>query len=350
MAQQKQLTWADLRVGLFVLAGLTLTAVTIFFVTGSQILSPKYRLITYMPEVNGVQSGAPVDLDGIRVGDVQSATLTPHPQDRDHSVTLVLRIDRRYQDQIRTDSAASFDTFGLLGDRFVTISRGLTGTSLPNNGVLPSRPKAGTAEVVDSVNALTADLRELIGGIQHGHGTLGKLVADPALYNHLDETVAKIDNVAASIQDGKGSVGKLITNDDLYNKVDSTLDKVDDAMGAVHDQKGTLGKLIYDQALYQNVNDTAHNASAMLADVRAGKGTLGKLATDDALYSNVRDATANVRDVTAKLNSEQGTAGKLMNDPTLYNNVTNLTADMRLLIGDFRTNPKKFLHIKLGLF
>jgi phospholipid/cholesterol/gamma-HCH transport system substrate-binding protein len=350
MAQQKQLSWADLRVGLFVLAGLTLTAVTIFFVTGAGILSPKYTLMTYMPEVNGVQSGAPVDLDGIRIGDVQSASLTPHPQDRMHSVTLVLRIDRRYQDQIRSDSAASLATQGLLGDRYVTISRGLTGGVISNHGVLPYQVKPGTQEVVESVNGLTSDIRAMLAGIQNGKGTIGKLVADPALYNHLDETVEKIDNVAGSIQSGKGSVGKLLSDDALYNKVDGTLDKVDDAMDAVHDQKGTLGKLIYNPDLYQNVNDTAHSASAMLADVRAGKGTLGKLATDDALYSNVRDATANVRDVTAKLNSSQGTAGKLMNDPTLYNNITNLTGDMRLLIGDFRTNPKKFLHIKLGIF
>jgi len=27
-----------------------------------------------------------------------------------------------------------------------------------------------------------------------------------------------------------------------------------------------------------------------------------------------------------------------------------LTGDMRLLIGDFRQNPKKFLHIKITLF
>ena len=350
MAQQKQLSWADLRVGLFVLAGLTLTAVTIFFVTGAGILSPKYTLMTYMPEVNGVQSGAPVDLDGIRIGDVQSAALTPHPQDRMHSVTLVLRLDRRYQEQIRSDSTASLATQGLLGDRYVTISRGLTGAVIANHGVLPYQVRPGTQEVVESVNGLTVDIRALISGIQNGRGTLGKLVSDPSLYNHVDETVEKINAVAGGIQSGKGSFGKLLTNDDLYNKVDGTLDKVDDAMDAVHDQKGTLGKLIYDQALYQNVNSTAQNANAMLADVRAGKGTLGKLATDDALYSNARDAAASVREVTAKLNSSQGTAGKLMNDPQLYNNLTSLTGDMRLLIGDFRTNPKKFLHIKLGIF
>jgi phospholipid/cholesterol/gamma-HCH transport system substrate-binding protein len=350
MAQQKQLSWTDLRVGLFVLAGLTLTAVTIFFVTGAGILSPKYRLVTYMPEVNGVQSGAPVDLDGIRIGDVQSASLTPRPQDRMHSVTLVLRIDRRYQDQIRSDSAASLETEGLLGDRYVTISRGLTGAVIPNNGVLPYQVKPGTQQVVESVNGLTTDLRAMISGIQNGRGTLGKLVSDPGLYNHVDETVQKFDAVAESVQKGQGSIGKLISSDDLYNKVDDTVDKIDDVVSAVHDQTGTLGKLVYDPAMYQNVNGVAEKGNALLGDVRGGKGTLGRLATDDTLFSNLRDASANVRDATAKLNSNEGTAGKLFSDPKLYDNLTGLTGDMRLLVGDFRTNPKKFLHIKLGIF
>jgi len=40
----------------------------------------------------------------------------------------------------------------------------------------------------------------------------------------------------------------------------------------------------------------------------------------------------------------------MFSDPKLYDNLTELTGDMRLLIGDFRKNPKKFLHIKVTLF
>jgi phospholipid/cholesterol/gamma-HCH transport system substrate-binding protein len=64
----------------------------------------------------------------------------------------------------------------------------------------------------------------------------------------------------------------------------------------------------------------------------------------------LRDASANVRDASAKLNSSQGTLGKFFTDPTFYDNMTGLTGDMRLLIADFRKNPKKFLRIKLGVF
>jgi phospholipid/cholesterol/gamma-HCH transport system substrate-binding protein len=84
--------------------------------------------------------------------------------------------------------------------------------------------------------------------------------------------------------------------------------------------------------------------------VRAGKGTLGKLATDDSLFTNLRSASANIATAAAKLNDNTTTAGKMFSDPKLYDNLAGLTGDVRLLIGDFRQNPKKFLHIKITLF
>jgi phospholipid/cholesterol/gamma-HCH transport system substrate-binding protein len=357
MAQQKQVSWTDLRVGVFALAGLVLVAVTIFFVTGGTSFSAKYRLITYMPEINGVQSGAPVNLDGLAVGNVQSATFTPHPQDRAHNMTLVLEIYKKYQDQIRTDSSATLATQGLLGDRYVTVSRGITGTVLPDNGVLPTQEASGMNEVIaesgdlmKTMNSLASQLQDTVQNINDGKGSLGKLVKDPALYDNLNGTIAKVNAIAAQIQAGQGSLGKLVASDDLYDKADSAIGSLNDAMSAVKDQKGSLGKIVYDPALYNHISGIAQNGDALLSDVRAGKGTLGKLATDDTLYANVRDASANVRDATAKLDSNQGTAGKLMGDPALYDNLTGATGDLRLMINDFRTNPKKFLHIKLGIF
>src|SRR5580704_13055226 len=128
MVQRKQLTWTELRVGLFVLVGLFILAIGIFYVTGSQGFGPKYHVITYLPEVEGLQAGAPVRLDGVEIGSVQSIQLTPSPQDHMHNITLVLRIETKFQKDVRTDSTASLITEGLLGNRYVTVKRGLTGT------------------------------------------------------------------------------------------------------------------------------------------------------------------------------------------------------------------------------
>jgi phospholipid/cholesterol/gamma-HCH transport system substrate-binding protein len=118
----------------------------------------------------------------------------------------------------------------------------------------------------------------------------------------------------------------------------------------VRAQKGTIGKLIYDPSLYDQAKQAMTNGNAMIGDIRAGKGTLGKLATDDSLFTELKKSSENISNATAKLNDNTTTAGKLFSDPKLYDNLTGMTGDMRLLLGEFRQNPKKFLHIKLSVF
>ncbi|MGD0963452.1 MAG: MlaD family protein [Candidatus Acidiferrales bacterium] len=357
MAQRKQLTWTELRVGLFVLAGLSILALGTFYVTGAGILGPKYRLITYLPEVEGLETGAPVRLDGVAIGNVQSIALTPHPQDAAHNITLVLRIDKKFQNDIRTDSTASLITEGLLGNRYVTISRGLTGSVVPPNGTVPGKEEAAMKQMVErgadlmqNLGALSDDLRGIVDDVHKGHGTLGKLMNDPSLYNHLDSTAGKMDAMVTSIQKGQGTMGKLVGSDEMYNKTGTAIDHINNVLDAVEQQKGTMGKLIYDPGFYNSAKSLTDKGNTFLDGVNEGKGTLGKLVHDDTLYTNLKDASANVRDAAGKLDSNQGTLGKFFSDPAFYDNFTGLAGDMRLMVSDFRQNPKKFLHVKMGIF
>lgn len=361
MAQRKQLSWTELRVGLFVLVGIGVLAAGIFYVTGAGILGPKYRLKTYLPEVAGLTTGAPVRLDGVEVGNVDSIRVMPRvhgqPPDKHRNIEVVMRVDRRSQEDILTDSTASLVTEGLLGNRYVNITRGFTGLPLKEGqemkGVEEKAMKEvvqRSADVLGNLNALSLDVRDLIKGVQQGRGSLGKLLTDDKAYAHLNSILARSDQMVANIQGGQGTIGKLVASDELYQKANTAVGRVDTMLGDIQGQKGTLGKLIYDPSLYNNAKESLEKGNALLADVRAGKGTLGKLATDDTLFTSLRDTSANLASATARLNDNTTTAGKLFSDPKLYDNLAGLTGDLRLLVGDIRQNPKKFLRIKLGLF
>ncbi|HEY6945433.1 MAG TPA: MlaD family protein [Candidatus Acidoferrum sp.] len=363
MPQRKQISWAELRVGLFVLVGLSVLASGIFYVTsvGGGLLSPKYRLTTYLPEVSGLASGAPVRVDGVEVGNVESIRLLPRTagktMDRNKNIEVVMRISRNYQGDILTDSVASLVTEGLLGNRYVNISRGFTGTPIPDNAIIPGAEEKAmkevverSAEVLGNLSALSTDVRDLIAGVQEGRGSLGKLLTDEQAYYHLNSVLAKADTMMTNIRDGQGTLGKLVATDEMYNKVDKGLDNVNVILADMRAGKGTLGKLIYDPTLYDETKEAMANGNAMLRDARAGKGSFGKFVTDDTLYNRLRDTSSNLATATAKLNDNTTTVGKMFSDPKLYDNLAGLTGDMRLLIGDFRQNPKKFLHIKVTLF
>ena len=361
MAQRKQITWSELRVGLFVLVGLMILAVAIFYVTGAGFLGPKYRLKTYLPEVSGLSNGAPVRLDGVEIGNVEKIRLVPRvpgkPPERMHNIEVTMRLDRNYQNDILTDSTASLVTEGLLGNRYVTVQRGYTGTPLKEGQVIPGAEEKAIKEVVErsadvlaNLKALSEEIQDIVGDVRAGKGNLGKLLTDEQAYNHLNSILAKGDLIVGNLQSGQGTAGKLLMTDELYTKVDKTIDNVNGILADVKAQKGTIGKLLYDPSLYDQAKAALENGNNIMGDIRAGKGTLGKLATDETLYNKLRDTSSNLSEATGKLNKNDNTAGKLFSDPQLYDNLTALSSDLRQFVTEFRKNPKKYLTVKLTFF
>ncbi len=361
MPRSKQLTWSELRVGLFVLVGLLILAVAIFYVTGAGVFGPKYRINTFLPEVAGLSKGAPVRLDGVEIGNVERITMVPRengkPPDKMHNIEIGMRLDRHYQNDILTDSIASLVTEGLLGNRYVNIKRGYTGVPLKDGQTVTGGEEKAMQEVVErsadvlaNLKALSEQIQDIVGDVKQGKGTLGKLITDEQAYNHLNSILAKGDRIATTVQSGQGTLGRLIMKDEMGNKVENTVDQINTVLADLRAQKGTLGKLLYDPTLYDQAKEALTNGNAVLGDVRAGKGTLGKLATDETLYNKLRDTSSNLAEATSKLNKENNSMGKMFNDPQLYDNLTGLSGDMRSLISEFRKNPKKFLSIKLSFF
>jgi phospholipid/cholesterol/gamma-HCH transport system substrate-binding protein len=362
MAKQKQLTWTELRVGLFVLAAAILLVVVIFYVTGGAgALGPKYRLHTFLPEVDGLTVGAPVRVNGVEVGNVERigiASLKPGaPAEKSRIIEVDLRIQKTFQTYIRTDSTAGLITEGLLGNRYVDIDRGFVGRMLQNDEELTGREEKAlkavverSADLLQNLNAITKQASDVLDGIKNGRGSLGKFLVNEDAYAHLNGSLGNLDRMMADIEAGKGTLGQLVTNDEMYKKVDSVAGRLDTVLEAVQDQKGTLGKLVYDPAIHDSAKKLIDNGNGMIADVRAGKGTLGKLTTDDSLFTQYRQVGENLSSATAKLNSNEATIGKFFADPKLYDNMAGLTGDMRLLMGDFRKDPKKFLHVKFSIF
>jgi phospholipid/cholesterol/gamma-HCH transport system substrate-binding protein len=361
MAQHKQLTWTELRVGLFVLAGAVLLAVVIFYVTGGSGFGPKYRLRAFLPEVDGLTIGAPVRVDGVEVGNVEKIVIAipkpGEPTSKDRNIEVDLRVQKTFQTYIRADSSAGLITEGLLGNRYVDIDRGYVGRVLDNNDEIPAREERALKEIVersadlmDNLNAITKQASAVLTDVRNGRGSLGKFLVDETAYNHLNRSLENVDRMMTDIQAGKGTLGKLVTEDEMYNRVNSVAGRVDNVLEAVQNQQGTLGKLVYDTQMHESAKKLIDNSNAFFADVRGGKGTLGKLATDDSLFVQYKQAGENLSSATAKLNSNEATIGKFFDDPKFYDNFTGLAGDMRLLVGDFRNDPKKFLHVKFSIF
>jgi phospholipid/cholesterol/gamma-HCH transport system substrate-binding protein len=128
----------------------------------SGVLRPKYRLRTYVSEASGLALGAPVRVDGLEVGTVDAITLAKTTTNPELKIELVLLGEKRYQDNILSDSVATVVTEGLLGNRYVNIQRGLSGKPVPTGGEIPAAQlkQVTFTDVIDSVSKVANCLNE----------------------------------------------------------------------------------------------------------------------------------------------------------------------------------------------
>src|ERR1017187_7247461 len=102
--------------------------------------------------------------------------------------------------------------------------------------------------------------------------------------------------------------------------------------------------------LIQTLQDISKRADAMLADIDAGKGNLGKLLRDDELYKQFTELTAKLDATIDRINSGQGTVGQLLVNPQMYDAMNGAMREFQALAKDIRSNPKKFLTIRVRIF
>ncbi|MCI0401943.1 MAG: MlaD family protein [Acidobacteria bacterium] len=95
MRTSKQVSWTELRVGLFVLMALGMASVFVFYMTqAGTLFSDEERYVTYLPDAAGLENGAPVRLVGFAVGTVESVGLSEFRDDPKRHAKVVFRAAR----------------------------------------------------------------------------------------------------------------------------------------------------------------------------------------------------------------------------------------------------------------
>jgi ABC-type transporter Mla subunit MlaD len=117
-----------------VILGLVALSCAFYYVWSSRIFAPKYMLHGYVSDASGLSLHSPVRSEGVTIGSVTAIRPTLQPTDPGRGIEVVLKIDRRYQDTIRSDSAANLTKDGILGNRYVSISKGFQGRAINENG------------------------------------------------------------------------------------------------------------------------------------------------------------------------------------------------------------------------
>jgi phospholipid/cholesterol/gamma-HCH transport system substrate-binding protein len=401
MVQTKRnLSFSQLRVGIFVLFGLGVLAFLILNSTGDfNPFEKKLRLKARFAAADGLREGSEIQLAGVRIGKVESVNLLPPDSPEEAKIEAVMSVDgtlndRPISERIRTDSTAQLIAVSVLAnDKLINISPGTAkGSPVAENHVLESSEaisinqltKTGN-DLLQQINKLAVPANEILNRANQGEGTLGRILNDESLYQNLDATVAetkltmvRLQNTLEKVNRGDGTAGQLLTNPELYNNLNRTVAQLESISTDIKAGKGTAGKFVTDDALYNEtraaitdlrtsaakINAIADDFKLITGDLVGGNGSLGKFLKDEQLYENARDTLAKFNTTATRIESlladaqaGKGTIGRLVTDETLYNNVNQTASNINQfssettkLIYDFRQNPKKYLRIRLSLF
>lgn len=289
----------SLIVGVFVVATLVLAgAALVSLGQGSGFLQPRYRLVTYFDNVQGLVGGAPVRLAGKDVGTVEFVTFAPLGAEV-APVRVVLQVERRVQSRIRSDSVASIGTIGLLGDKYVEISMGTRrGEVLGSGDVVDSvspvdlnvAVERGT-EAIDNIASLTANVNDVVEDFGEAMG--GRKVA---------ESMQALSEIVREVREGDGLLHSVIYDEyegGGVQSLDRALATLEDILDEVAHGEGVIHTLIYeppeDQDAVVRALEAAARLESILAKIDRGEGTLGLLLNDPTLYEELQRLVGGAR-------------------------------------------------------
>ena len=202
-----------IKIGAFTVVGILVLFLAVFYIGNQKSLfSSTFRVYGTFKNVNGLTVGNNVRFAGINIGVVDAINIVT-----DSSVRVDLTLNNSVKKFIKTDSKMSIGSDGLMGDKLIVIAP----------GGIKSNTEVGEGEQLGSVNPVDVD--KIITKLTK--------VADNAetLTSNLSEIVGKINS-------GKGSLGRLLNNEKMANDLEGTVNQAKTTMKNVHATTATLNE------------------------------------------------------------------------------------------------------------
>lgn len=136
--------WVETLAGLFLILTVGVVFALSLGVAGYNFKGDRYELVLEFGDVGGLKKGAPVELAGVPIGEVEQISL--------EGTRARVLVSIQNGVKIRDDDIFSINTKGLIGDKFVKV--------IPGSSDEYVMPGTVVRETVDSV-----DIESLIGRI-----------------------------------------------------------------------------------------------------------------------------------------------------------------------------------------
>lgn len=316
-----------LRLGLFIVGGITLFVLAIFII-GKQknLFNPVFYLTSTFSNVSGLQVGNNIRFSGINVGTVDNITII-----NDTAVRVDLMIRKDVWQFIKSDSKVVLGSEGIIGDKIITILPGRTDAPLAKDGqLLKTVETIETNVIMARLDATTANaeniskqLSEITDNINGGTGTLSRLILDKKLAEDFTNTISNLNLFSQGL---KGSDVVMTNLKAMAVNADYISHQLAEITNKINKGDGTLGRLIQDSTIAENLNQSILNLKKT-SEGLTGTDTMMSRLNGTALNAEI--LTKQLTEMMKKINTGNGTLGRLIRDTTFAENLNQTMINLK---------------------
>ena len=335
----------ELKVGLLILSGLGIIVYSSVVVTGWRPgVTDTYTLSMYFTNASGLLTGSPVQVAGVKVGQVSDITLA------EGQAKVSVAIYKRFK--IYADATATIKSLGILGDKYVELRPGTASQAELRDGdtivlVLPGSDLdslvQNLSDILHDIKSVTSALRDTLGG-EAGRDRLDNILnqiakATSDISRITDATNRQIDTILANLNRFTGNLDKITSENraSLKQTLANFAAFSDDLKQITSHNRDSLDRII--AGLDTFTNALAKDGPSITGDLKQilaeNKKSLNNAITSlDASFSKLDQTMTNIQSVSQKLDRGEGTIGKLLNDETTVDQLNSALTGLNKFLTD----------------
>lgn len=282
----------ELQVGLLVIVAATMLVTGLIWLSGRSLGGGAAKFEVRFASIQGLSSGDPVHISGVRVGRVAGHDIEGVDQ-------IIVRLEVRREFRPRSDAQVSVKSLDFLGAKFIDYRPGTSGDFIEEGVVLDG---LGEEDIASVATDLAGDMAELVGR------------------------------------------GQDLLSPDMVEQVQATLAAAERALDVVA-RVGTGGMVDEATAMLTSLR----SAAARLDSTLGNPAIQESLAQMDEVVEGLKEMTEGLAVVTTalgsvmqKIDDGQGSIGMAINDSTLHQDMHEVLVSLRELLDDIRENPARY--------
>lgn len=295
----------EVKTGILAIIAIFLFIYGYSFLKGSNIFDTTRTFFVTYQNVEGLETSAPVTINGLTVGKVQNIDFV----DMKGELIVTFTIEKDFD--FSKNSIVRIYSSSLIGGKQIAIIPGKDSKVMAKSGdTLTGEIEKGMLE------AMTGGLKPLEQKVLTTLANLDSLVLnfndvlDDSTKENLKESISNLNKTLSSFKGASQNMNSLISAN--KEKINTT---------------------------FSNLETTSENFSKLsdsLAQIETGK-----------MVKDLENVLNRFNSILDRIDNGEGSMGKLLKDEKLYDNLEGASKQLEQLLQDMKLNPKRYVHFSL---